>query len=254
MSKIGNLLKGLAIFCGAAATAGALAVPTLTNTVIRVEASNANGSGFHEFTLGDGSYPDADSFELNMVGPVTIYDTGNPLVEIARIGDVAFSAYDFSDFKQMSLAYVAYSLDGETTFRISSGLFSFNPLGSVDATSSGAFGVTDTTEPGNGALFTANGPGGNAYYTYTNGLTPAPAGNLFVGLGSNIVAPAAGTNGSGALFHNALVAGSVGSMSQDFLFKVSDGDYSSASMTFAITPEPASLLLIGLAALTIRRR
>ncbi|QOJ13626.1 MAG: hypothetical protein HRU75_02755 [Planctomycetia bacterium] len=247
----------IACTAGAALLAGvAHAVPTLSNTVYRIEASNALGSGFLEFTIADGSYPDADSFELFMMTPMDIVDSFDGVTVVAQLTQATLTVFDLPDFKQMSMSYAIGAFDGETTFRIVSGLFSFGAVNGPEGFASAALGVTEQDNPENGANHTPNGPLGKSHHTYYNGQ--APAGTNFsrlVGGFGTIPGPGGNSADMNEGTGPTLIPGNVSSLSQELLFKISGGDIANGTVTFGVTPEPTSAAaLLGLALLVVARR
>lgn len=238
----------------AASAGSAFAVPVISNPVYHIEASNGLGSGMLDFVLADGSNPDADSFELSLLAPMDIVDPGNNNV-VARLLQATLTVFDLPDLKQMTISYAVEGFDGNTTFRIRSGLFSFGAVNNPDGFASAALGVTEQSDPEDGATHTPNGPGGKSFHTYYNGL--APAGTNFAHqVGGFGTIPGPGSNSADANESTGWVnvPGAVSSISEELLFQISGGDLGNGTATFGFTPEPTSLALLALAGAMIARR
>ncbi|MCL4220229.1 MAG: PEP-CTERM sorting domain-containing protein [Phycisphaerales bacterium] len=113
-------------------------------------------------------------------------------------------------------------------------------------------GVSVTDTLGNGATLAA--VGGAAYTAYYNafGSTFASLLNGSVVAGAFSTATASAEFPGGGLFGP--VAGSVADISAEWTFAVSAFDIASGTSVFTVVPAPASLALLGLGGLAMRRR
>ncbi len=248
----------------AAAQAG-----TISNVIFRVEASNAQGWGYAEFTSDQLVYNSGtNSYGWSTIA-TDIFKNGDPFEDtIAMLNSATLtlvSSPAAGSAYRINLGFNVGSGLSDTRFTIWSPKIGFNstippsmlqaPAGGGRATAS--IGVTDVN--GNGATLEGYGPVGiGAYVAQYNGF---PVGTKFIDL-CNYVHANAGGGGSESQTYptgagNENIAVAVSDMSAVLDFTLTYGDTGSGTTTYKIVPEPAAtflLVLAGLAALTARRR
>lgn len=222
------------------------AIGTIAEPYLVVRASNAAGTGtwtapassLQEFPPGSGSY------RLLQLTPISIVDDNS--------GDFVATLQQATLFlnpdPQVSLGFAAMAGNSNTIFSITSALIGFPGINPATGEASAAMTYTDVN--GNGGGLTGNGPGGGSYLAHYNGYVPG--GTSFAD-----VIPMLSSGGSTADSANIgplAIGGSVVDMSAQFTFTLTANDLASGTSNFTITPEPTSLMLLGLGLLALRRR
>jgi hypothetical protein len=225
---------GLAALITAAASAG-----TISDPVITIQASSSLGSGTYTVPYIPGNYnPETGVYNWASTGEVDILGENEQI--IATISQL--STFIMVD-PVVNVGFVLTAGAADTSVSITSALVSFAAIPNALAQASAQIGATDTD--GNGANITG-GFGGLGYQARTN---------LGV-FGTTVPSFAVGTFGSsnqnGSL--GPAVIGTVTSMEAEFDFTVTANDAASGTSVFVVTPEPASLALLGLAGLLAFRR
>lgn len=153
----------------------------------------------------------------------------------------------------LSLTFSVQAGAFPTDFAIASGLLPFATINPAQGIASAGITATDVNAtPGNqGATLTGLGPGGNAYSTYYNGFLGA--GTLFQGFIPSVIAPPnfgnSESDGAGPL-----AMGAVSDISAEFRFRLTPGDTASGTSNYLVIPEPTTLSLLAIGALTLFRR
>ena len=160
---------------------------------------------------------------------------------------------DYEGDPEVRLKFAIEAGDSETAFTIVPNMaVSFAAMTNPRALASASITVTSGT---NTAIATGQYPGGKAYTAIYNGLTnwaylvdsvTAPPGNSVPGDGRRPVWPPT---------YDEVIPASVSSIQAAYNFKLTAGDEASGTSRFALTPEPATLGLMGLGlAMLLRRR
>lgn len=219
---------------------------SISNVVFRIEASNANGTGFYEATFDQGVYiPDPGIF-IWSGGPQQINDdSGRP---IALLGQASTTIVEDP---VIGMGFTVTAGLSDTTFTITSANVSFPAYNPALVSASGSLGVTDQNN--NGATLTGQYGGGKAYLTQYNALIPG--GTTFATLVDSFAAGAGGSNGNGENTGDIVINSAVFSMNSQIQFTLSAGDLANGTVNFTVKPEPATAALFAAAALlAIRRR
>ena len=244
-------MRGWAIVGMATLTTSALAGAT----AFHVTAINANGTASFAVEV-----PDASSFEWRLGGPVELRDASTNALVATLTGASASVNPDDEPVgergpmvnPQVNLGFAVQAGTMNTQFMISSALVSFAPMSNVEGRASAAYTVTDLNS--NGATLTGLGPANGGYLAQYNGFVPA--GTTFAE-GINSIAAAFGS-GFGSVNVPPIgflpVPGVVSDMSAQVAFELTAGDFASGTTNYILTPEPATLVLLGLAAISLRRR
>lgn len=234
------------------------AVADISNVVLRVQATNATGSGSFQAYLSQMTYnPGNQTWTWSLPTPVVIFDdvTFDP---VATLNSATLTLRDnpaLSSLVLMGFGVTAGTT--ETTFIIDSALVSFPTIPEPVAMGRASAGFSVTDVNGDGARIMGLGPPGTGMYTAQyNGFVPS--GSTF----SNLVAQVlAGPGGSGSGSQNDPPAGdrpmgaAVYDMSARAAFTLTAFDLGSATTLYRIVPEPATASLALLAALVgVRRR
>lgn len=242
--------------CVAAVIAGAaglnLAAPAnaeITDVVIRIEATNARGTGVFEGYLSEGSWQPGGVFVWERAAPMNFVNAQGEIIASMNSGRVRVIN---DPVVQLNFSVSAGTLD--TSFVISSPLLSFPTIDPAQGRATAGVTVTDTD--GNGASLTANGQP-SLYTSRYNGLVPG--GTLFADLIDGPVVAAAFDSATdsdsfpgGGMFSPIGVA--VSDMSARFAFTLTANDEASGTSSYEIVPAPGAVALLGLGGLLAARR
>ena len=267
LTHSGSRYLAVAVMLLAAAIAHA---GTISNVIFRVEASNAEGWGYAEFTSDQLVYHSGNHSYTWGATATDIFKNGDPLEDaIAVLNSAALllvSSPAAGDAYRMNLGFNVTSGLSDTRFTIWSPKIGFGstiPASMLQAPGGGgrataSIGITDND--GNGATLEGYGPPGiGAYVAQYNGF---PVGTEFTDL-CNYVFANEGASGSASQqmppmgTGNESIPVAVSDMSVALDFTLTYGDAGSGTTTYKIVPEPAAtvlFMLAGLAALAARRR
>ena len=241
-----NNLKPLRYFSVAALAMCTMpALATLGPTFFTITATNASGSGSFTLASNDPSitYDNINDFYQWSGSGIAIMSGPN---QIALLESAVIGA---QGDPQLSMSFDVVAGSTDTTFSISSTTLSFGPFLNPQVAASNGVTLTDRTLPGNGATLAGNNFIGDVVTLDANG------GPFLSGISGVTVVPPNNSN-SGSVTTGGLVgvAGSVFSMAMHYDFVLSAGDAMSPTGIYVFTPEPATLSLLALGGLLIRRR
>ena len=244
---------------GVAALVSAVSVSALagiSEDVIKVTASNKNGSASYVLKLGDtgwdyrndpnSAYSWSLDHAVDLVDPSTGYSLG-------RLNDLSIF---LRNDPQQNLQFSVQAGSDDTSFTILTGRLDFDSISNGAGTASSAFTLTDTNN--NGAKIDGmTGPSSSAtYWAAYNGDMP-DVQTFTEMLKSLSVAPGESSKSwSGNDPQNGgyrSLDAEVHSMSTAAQFNLSAYDLLSATSNYEIVPEPAGLFLLALATLSLRR-
>ncbi len=219
------------------ATSAAAADVGLPDTVLRIEASNAAGSGSVDVSLDSLSWDAAtQSLSWEEASGISIVEPETRAV-IATFDSVVLA---FRDCSAVALEFDLEAGASETTVVFRTGQLSFGSIGSdvAEGRATAAFSLTDLY--GDGAQMVGlGGAGMGAYRAYFNGA--APDGTLF----AHLVALISVSGGTGSASQREPTFGyrdmgsEVSDMSVEIAFTLTAHDRLTASTTFDIDPDPA---------------
>lgn len=238
----GNFGKALAALTvlGAAVFA---AHADLSGDAFHITASNDSGSGEYSVPVEAMSYDaDTNTWSWSLESPVELTNGEGDTIAWLNGGN-AFVAGDPA--VNFGFAVQAGGLD--TFFTITSALLSFPTIASPQAQAGAAFTITDTNH--NGATLSTGR--GKAYSAWTDGGPYADLVDTFSTLNDGNSAssddnePDSGYN---------LLGYSVSSMASSVQFTLTHDDLASGTNGFEVIPEPSTLALVALGALSMLRR
>ncbi len=228
---------------------GLLCAPALADTIghITVRAQNGEHWGEVEFPVTMPAHAQ-ERVQWAMQQGQAIRCHNIPDMELGRIEQLSM---ELIGDPAVGVNFAVSAGASDTVFTITSATLVFAPLASSIGYASAAVTVTDLDL--NGASLTGL-LGGKAYQATFDG------GTLFASLIDPVIAPVGGPMNS----HDRLpvlptlwqaMPASVSNMQGQFSFALSANDSASGTSYFeVIVPEPASLALLGLGALVLRRR
>lgn len=239
----------------------------VTNTVFRIEATNATGTGYLDFTSGLVYNSGTNEWQWTLPGGATDITTGTgDVIATLNSANVQYVTDPLPNkWYAIGLGFDLEAGTTDTHVRIVSGLLQFDgplppsalqsPTGGARSTAS--FGATDRN--GDGVTLQGWGPLGiGAYTSQYNGYVPG--GTTFANL-VNLVQW--GPGGSGSVTGKLPASGvwqsldvAVSDMSLLLDFSLSAGDSGSGTETYRILPEPAASLafIVGCIVAFSRRR
>jgi len=212
----------------------------LTPTFLEITATNDLGSDTYTVLTTEATY-DGMTYTWSDSGHSFTNGAGLDSINLVISGDPQIF---------MSLAMQAGATD--TTFQISTAQLSFVPLNPAQAAASAGLTITDTN--GDGALLTGLSEGGMSYLAQYNGAVPT--GTTFAAYIPQVFEPNAGGSESVSANSGGLVGigGPISDMGVELAFELSAADTVSGTNNFVILPEPATLCVLGLGLLLLRRR
>lgn len=198
------------------------------------------------------------SWESN--DPVELWDGDNLVATLNPESGTGSSVMFVSD-PIVNLNFSVQAGAMTTNIMIASALLTFPTISNAQGAASASYSVTDTN--GNGATLTGVGdPMGSqggylAQYNGWAGMLPNPAGTTFAEVHQVINAGAfqtqtANANVPGVGLQN--IPGPVSDMSSLVSFTLTPFDLASGTTNWVIVPEPASLALVALGFVFVRRR
>ena len=250
MSKL--MVCGLAAAAAVGIVATAPASADISQVVLRIEASNANGTGAWNAMINTGEFGPDGTYSWTLSSPVEIRSTSGALLATLTSG----STYIVED-PLVSLGFSVQAGGMDTTFQITSALLSFPGINPAEGRVSG--GITGTDITGDGVSLTGVS-GASMISAQHDGIVPT--GTTFADL---IAGPLTTMDAFGSVSESEAspasgftpIGGTVSDISLRYAFTLTAGDIASGTATFVVLPAPGAagvLALAGVAALRRRRR
>lgn len=236
--NLGKALAALSVFGAAMAVANA----DLSGDAFSITASNSDGTASYSASLEDMEWDaESNTWTWSLGAPVELTDDEGDTIGWLNGGN-AFIAGD----PAINFGFAVQAGSSDTTFSISSAGLSFGTIASPLAQAGAAFTITDTDktgatfDTGRGKAYTADTDGGN--FAKLVGSFSAGSGHS---ASSDDNEPDSGYTALGY---------SVSSMSSGVSFTLSANDLASGTNSFEVIPEPSTLALVALGALSMLRR
>ncbi len=246
------LVLPIALMLLVAATAPA-DVPGISDVIFRIEATNATGSGFLEFTSDQLVYnPVSDSYHWDMVVATVIENEFGDAIATLQNANLGLL---INDSKKIAGAFAVQAGTSDTTFSIQLPQLSFSTLPAAETEGRLGLACNVTDVSGGGVAMRAPVAGSGMLRGDYNGLVPG--GTMFAEVLYQVMA----SSGSASGYQNFPAVGfadipdDVSDMSSRLLFTLTAGDLGGGTHYYEIVPEPSALiLLLGVVALAARRR
>lgn len=247
----------LAISSFAMAAFAPAALGDIGNIVYSVTATTQDGHSATYQITKDYLYQNGDVWEwdTNYVAELrdptdgTLVATMNPDA-LTSLG--AACGVQYVNDPQVNLNFAVQAGAVTTTFHISSAVMGFSTLTNPTATASVSVSVTDFN--GNGATYNRVAANPGTYLAQYDGFAGTRSGTTYVEVLPNIVVAGAFGSNTTPSNNGPNVIASASDMSSSYEFTLTPFDLASGTSTYIITPEPASLVLLGMAAFALRRR
>lgn len=240
---------------------GAMADISGSHAAFMIHAQNENGASA-TFQLGandlfqdeNGNYWWATQNQMTFNDPTS----GEEVFTLNPEGRET-SMYTIQD-PQVTLNFAVQSGGSATTFTIASALLTFAPITNGTARAGSSVTITDINgagPAGTTARLLGSSPTGSgmSYLTQFNGFAPLNTGTTFVEQIASVSETLPFQSESASANQPfTLVPGAVSSMSSVMQFSLSARDIAAGNAIFEIVPEPASIALLSLGLLALRRR
>jgi len=216
----------------------------LGQNYVTVTAENSIGSGSWALAIPNGwHFPASGTWTYVLPAPVDISTTsGTPVASLNAL------TISFQQDPAVDLAFSATAPNATTHFTFTAAPVSFPAMTNPFGYASSATTLTDSNN--NGATATGTFPGSKMYRATYNGSTDWAYlnGPMTANGNSNV------SNERQPAVSMVVIPGSVSQLSSQFDFNLSALDQASGTSHFEVTPEPASLSMLGIAGLFVRRR
>jgi len=229
----------------------------ISNVVFYAQAVTEDGhSATWSVTQDQGTW-NGDVFTIQVNGTVEMRDpSDNTLVATINPSQLpVVTGSVVANDPQVNLNFAVQAGASNTNFLIGSALVSFATLTNPDAVASASISVTDAA--GGGVTLNKAVGWNGAYLAQYNGMAWSRSGSTYAEVIPSVAAGAFQTNSSAVNVPNSgtqTIPGAVSSISSAVAFTLTPFDLASGTTTFTVTPEPASLALLALGGLLIRRR
>lgn len=215
----------------------AFAFAIVSPYALRIEASNALGSGAYEVPVTELTYnPVTDAYTWSLPLGVDIETPGGDLIL-----SLTNSTLTYRNDPRINLGFAAQAGALDATVTVLSGVLSFPGINPATTNASASLTLTDNN---------ANGGQLSGVGSLFRPVTNLGTFGLFVG-GFSVIPGQSLSQGANA--GPSVWGGTVTQMQSSFAFTVSASDSVSGTSLFNTVPEPASLVLLGLG-LLLRRR
>jgi hypothetical protein len=232
-------MKNVVLLCG---LVGILAMPMIADACmvqysVTVTAS-FDGKSFTETFSGQGETDAAGYLECTLVDKLLTMGEGG--AEIEKL------VLKMNADPEVGIEFATRAGYSATTYSFLSDVVTFGALVNPTASASAAISLTDRT--GNGATITGLFDGGKVHQAKYNGSS------VFANLVSGYSAPSGASPTGYEQTGTEVISGSVSSIESEFRFTLSARDSASGTSTFAVIPEPATIAILAIGALSLIRK
>ena len=219
-------------------------VPGPHMCMVSIEVSNEQGSGKFEAWFPPGQAINGRA-GWSLPAAAIANGQGTPIANIQTV-DIT---YDADPMVSLDFAVIAGISD--TTFTITTAAVSFDPLVNPDAYASATATVTDTGI--DGATMTGLQTGAKLYEARYNGSVAWA--DLIDSISAGLASSETGDGRRPLVAPNMeTIPDTVVSIEAQYKFVLSAEDFASGTSTFEVVPEPATLILLGIGAMMLRRK
>ncbi|MCE5341628.1 MAG: hypothetical protein LLF92_10980 [Planctomycetaceae bacterium] len=232
-------MKNVVLLCG---LLGILALPMIADACmvqysVTVTAS-FDGKSFTETFSGQGKTDAAGYLECTLVDKLlTMGDDG---AEIEKL------VLKMNADPEVGVEFGVRAGSSATTYSVLSDVVTFDTL--VNPTAYASAGVSLTDRNSNGAQITGLFSGGKVHQARYN------SSSVYANLVNGFSVANGGSSGGYEDVGTDVISGSVSSIESEFRFTLSARDSASGTSTFAVIPEPATIAILAIGALSLIRK
>lgn len=237
---LGKSLAALTVLGAAVFAANA----DLSGEAFHITASNGNGSASYDAPLSDLTYDQgSNTYSWSLTAPVDLTNDNGDVIATLNSANVYIAGDPATNW-----GFAVQAGSSDTTFSISSAVISFGAIQHPQGQAGAAFTITDVNHDG---ATLSTGKTGKAYNATYNGSTTFA--DLVSGFSANSGnSKSSSENEPPSGFDN--IGTPVTSIQSSAYFTLTANDLASGTNGFEVIPEPSTLALVALGALSMFRR